>query len=176
MPVYAKVQGSTLIQFPYTEGSLQAENPYTNFGPDPDIAAIFPLTETAITNGYSLVEVHYQPQPQFNSDTQVCVQGNQPIYLNDAWVIEWTVRDLTDAERIAKMPTVTDLQFRLALNQLGLREAADTYINSASQDVKDWWDRALNFQFTNPMLQAAMTALGKTQNDLEQLFKLAKTL
>ena len=62
------------------------------------------------------------------------------------------------------------------MNQLGLRPAADAYINGASQDVKDWWDRALRFQFTNPMLQAAIAALEKTQDDLAQLFKLAATL
>ena len=72
--------------------------------------------------------------------------------------------------------SVTDLQFRLALNKLGLRSAADTYIEAASQDVKDWWDRAQHFELSNQMLKDAIQALGKTEDDLKQVFILASTL
>jgi hypothetical protein len=64
MTVYAEVQGATLIQYPYTLQSLMDENPYTNFGPNPDIAAIFPETNTAITMGYTLQPVTFLPEPE----------------------------------------------------------------------------------------------------------------
>jgi hypothetical protein len=72
--------------------------------------------------------------------------------------------------------SVSDLQFRLALNASGLREQAEAYIATASQDVKDWWDRATRIDRDNPMLAAAVTAIGKTPADRDALFTLAATL
>lgn len=70
---------------------------------------------------------------------------------------------------------VSDLQFRLALNAAGLRDDAEAYIAGASQDVKDWWDRATRIVRTDPILRAAMVALGKTEEDLDQVMTLAAT-
>lgn len=72
--------------------------------------------------------------------------------------------------------SVTDLQFRLALNQAGLREQAEAYIASASQDVKDWWDRATRIERADVMLNAAVKAIGKTDADRDALFTLAASL
>jgi hypothetical protein len=91
MAVYAEVQGQTLIKFPYTAGSLMEENPYTNFGSDPDLATIFPQTETAINNGYTLVEVTYLPEPQYNPTQQTCNQNTQPTLVNGVWTVDWTL-------------------------------------------------------------------------------------
>lgn len=98
MTVYAEVQGEKLIQFPYTLGSLEAENPYTNFGPDPDIVAIFPETTTAIENGYTLAPVVYEPQPSYDKSTEVAVQDNNPSLKDGIWVLGWTVRPMTPEE------------------------------------------------------------------------------
>jgi hypothetical protein len=72
--------------------------------------------------------------------------------------------------------SVSDLQFRLALNASGLRDKAEAYIATASQDVKDWWDRATRIDRDNAMLAAAVTAIGKTPADRDALFTLAATL
>ena len=70
---------------------------------------------------------------------------------------------------------VSDLQFRLALNELGLRTATENYIASADQDVKDWWDRALTIERSNKFLQQAQKALGKTQEEFDDVIRLAAT-
>ena len=75
MTVYAEVQGTTLIQYPYTFASLLAENPYTNYGANSDFVAIFPGTDTAIKNGYTLAPVTISVQPTFNPLTQICTQN-----------------------------------------------------------------------------------------------------
>ena len=98
MAVYAEVQGTTLILFPYTLGTLQEQNPYTNYGPDPDIAAIFPGTSTAIDNGYTLAPVTYLPEPSYDPGTQVATQDSQPTLVGDVWTIGWTVRPMTPEE------------------------------------------------------------------------------
>lgn len=106
MAVYAEVQGTTLIQFPYTLGSMMEENPYTNFGPDPDIAAIFPLTDTARERGYTLEPVTYLPPPSYDPGTQVPVQDAQPALVNGEWVLGWTVRPMTPEETAARKAQV----------------------------------------------------------------------
>ena len=98
MTVYVEVKGTQIIQFPYTLGSLQAENPYTDFGPDPDIAAVFPQTQTAIDNGYTLAPVVYLPTPSYDPATQVAIQDSQPTLDNSTWEIGWTVRLMTPEE------------------------------------------------------------------------------
>lgn len=99
MSTYAKVQGNTLISYPYTLGSLFQENPYTNFGSDPDFVAIFPLTETAVNNNYSLVPIAVLSEPVFDPSTQKCVQNTQPTLVNNIWTLDWTISTLTPEEK-----------------------------------------------------------------------------
>lgn len=106
MTVYVELQGTNIIQFPYTLASLQAENPYTNYGPDPDIAAIFPETETAINNGYTLAPVIYLPAPPYDPATQIAVQNSMPTLNGDVWELGWTVRPLTPEEANAQKQLV----------------------------------------------------------------------
>lgn len=98
MTVYAEVQGSKLIQFPYTLGSLEAENPYTNFGPDPDFVTIFPNTDVAINNNYTLEPVVYLPQPSYDPATQVAIQDTNPSLIDTVWTLGWTIRLMTPEE------------------------------------------------------------------------------
>ncbi|MBM3552154.1 MAG: hypothetical protein FJX45_10380 [Alphaproteobacteria bacterium] len=70
----------------------------------------------------------------------------------------------------------TDLQFRLALNQLGLREAVEAYVATAAQDVRDWWERATMIHANNAMLINAAISLGKTQEDINAAISLGKML
>lgn len=74
------------------------------------------------------------------------------------------------------VPSCTDLQFRLAINQLGLRDTVETYVAEASQDVKDWWERATIIRADNELLLAAASALNKTQADVDAAISLGKTL
>ena len=73
-------------------------------------------------------------------------------------------------------PTVDDLQIRLALNALDLREAVELAVAGSDQSTKDWWDRANNFKRLNPMVIALGAALGKTDAELDGLWALAATL
>lgn len=98
MTVWAKVQGNTVIQFPYTLGSLLAENPFTNFGNDPDIAAIFPDTEAAIRDGYALAGVVYLPEPEYDRRTQKAERNVLPQMQDGGWVLGWTIVDKTAQE------------------------------------------------------------------------------
>ena len=97
MTTYAEVQGSTLIKYPYSFADLQAENPFTNYGSDTDFVSIFPGTDTAVKNGYTLVPVTIATQPTFDPATQVCTPNTQPTLVNGVWTLGWTVTTLSSA-------------------------------------------------------------------------------
>lgn len=99
MTVFAEVHGDTLIRFPFTAASLREENPYTIYNTEPDLFTIFPQTDVAKKNGYSLVPVNYLPQPTYNPDTQICSQDAQPKFVNNEWVIDWAVTNMTPEQQ-----------------------------------------------------------------------------
>jgi len=99
MTVYAKVAGSNLVQYPYTLGDMMAENPYTNFPADVDVAAMFPVTDIAVQNGWSLVPVEFLSQPSFDPSSQVCTQNSAPTMVNNVWTLGWTIRSMTAQEQ-----------------------------------------------------------------------------
>jgi hypothetical protein len=95
--MYAKVQGTTLIRFPYNLGALYEENPSTNYGPDPDFVSIFPGTDEARLHGYSLAEVSVLPEPSFDGRTQK-IQQKSPEFIDGSCFVSWDIIQKTDDE------------------------------------------------------------------------------
>ncbi|HEY8136270.1 MAG TPA: hypothetical protein VIF61_00420 [Methylocystis sp.] len=93
-------------------------------------------------------------------------------------------RAATDAEvaawQAANAPVLscTALQFRLALNQIGLRKQVEDYVAGADQDTKDWWAYSQTIHADNPLLlnAAASPAINKTRADIDAVIALGKTL
>lgn len=98
MPVYAEVQGSTLIRFPYTEGSLQEDNPYTRFPAGFDLATVFAKTALAVENGYTLAGVRYLEEPAHDARIEKAVQNTAPHLQDGEWVLGWTVSTRSQEE------------------------------------------------------------------------------
>ena len=71
---------------------------------------------------------------------------------------------------------VTPLQIRMAINMLGLREAVEAYVATLDQTAKDSWEYATVIQRDNPILVNGAIAMGKTTEDLDNMFILASTL
>ena len=71
---------------------------------------------------------------------------------------------------------VSPLQFRLALDQLGLRAAAQSYVSSAPQNVQDWWNFTASFQIGDAMLVSLASAIGQSPAQIAAAFRLASTL
>lgn len=79
-----------IVTYPYTFSSLQAENPYTNFGSNTDVMFWFPQTNAATELGYQLLPVLESPQPAYDPLTQYVVPG--PIeYTNGNWFTSYVV-------------------------------------------------------------------------------------
>ena len=67
------------------------------------------------------------------------------------------------------------LQFRRALRAAGLMNAVKTVLESADEEVVEAWEYATVVYRTDPMIVSFGTALGKTDEELDDLFKLALT-
>lgn len=74
-----------------------------------------------------------------------------------------------------KVTQVSPRQFRLALNQAGLRQTVETAVASADQDTKDTWEFATQVDRGDPALNAMAASLGITDAQLDDLFTLAAT-
>jgi len=72
--------------------------------------------------------------------------------------------------------SVTRRQFKQALTRIGLRAAVEAAIAAADQDTKDWYADSLNFERSHPVMNSMAVVLGKTQEDIDILFKLAETI
>ena len=78
---------------------------------------------------------------------------------------------------IPEVPTeVTPLQIRRALRQLGLYDSVAAYIETQSDDVKDAWEYAITIYRNDSMIISAGEALGVTDDEIDDLFRLASTL
>ena len=71
---------------------------------------------------------------------------------------------------------VTPLQIRMAINMLGLREAVEAYVATLDQTSQDAWEYATIIERSNPILINGAIAMGKTTEDLDNMFILASTL
>lgn len=67
-------------------------------------------------------------------------------------------------------------QVRLALNQLGLRQAIENYVASQGIEVKDSWEFSTEFEEDHPLIKAGQPVLGITDEQVRAIFDLAVTL
>ena len=87
------------------------------------------------------------------------------------------------AEFLAKHPdepepvpaNVTPLQMRKALRHLGLKAAVDAYIATLDEETIEEWEYALAIERGNPTLQTAISGMGWTEEQADDLFQLAAT-
>jgi len=71
---------------------------------------------------------------------------------------------------------VTPRQIRLALNASGLRPTVESAVAAGNQDLKDWWEYALDIERNNALIVSMSEQLGMTSEQVDDLFKLAATL
>lgn len=92
-----------------------------------------------------------------------------------AWLSEGNTPEPEDVY-VAPAPTVVSpLQARLALNEIGLRQAVENAVAVATQDIKDFYEFALEWKRDNKQLKDMATSLGMTSVDLDNFFLLAST-
>jgi len=71
--------------------------------------------------------------------------------------------------------SVSPMQIRLALNELGLRTTIENAVDSGSQDLKDMWEFASEFKRDYPIIEELSVSLGFTEEQVNNIFRLAST-
>ena len=179
---YAEINGMTLIKYPYLFSDLQADNPYTNYGDNYDVAYWFPQTQKAQETGNTLALVTSLPEPTYDPATQNCVLGDTPVLSNGEWSVDWTVTQKTPEEIAAELAqwraqtACTPFQGRMALVDANLLTQVETAINSADQKTKTAWEYALEWKRTSPLITTLAAALNLSDVEVDELFKAAQKI
>lgn len=77
---------------------------------------------------------------------------------------------------VAPVIIVSPWQIRKALNATGMRAAVEAAVEVADQVTRDAWEFAQEFRRDNPLIAAIGVAMGKTDEEIDQLFELAASL
>lgn len=72
--------------------------------------------------------------------------------------------------------SVTPLQARRAIRELGLKTQIDAAIAAAGDEAQETWDYALEIRRDDPLLNQIAAGLGLSSSDLDDVFALAATL
>ena len=88
--MFAKIENQKVIKYPYNETELRNDNPSTSF-------PINPLENTELREAFDVVEVQENPIPDYNNQTQNCIEKN-PELKNGNWVKVWETETKTSAE------------------------------------------------------------------------------
>ena len=72
--------------------------------------------------------------------------------------------------------SVTPLQMRKALRHLGLKTTVDAYVATLDEEAAEEWEYALAIERTNPQIGKAVTAMGWTTEQTDDLFRLAASM
>lgn len=164
--VYAKIVDGSIAAYPFSPEQLRLAHPNTSFP-----AIITP----ALLAKFGVVEVLPTERPAAGPGQ--LVEEATPQLVGGTWQQAWSVRDMTEAEVKATVPfSVTPLQIRKALRQVGLKAAVDGYLATLPEEVAEEWEYALEVRRDNPTLLAAADALGMSEAQADDLFRLAASL
>jgi hypothetical protein len=94
---YAKIDGTTLVTYPYGPGELEQDRPGSFVGPNYDLVECFNNTDLSL-HGFSLVQVTEEAVPVFNSITQRCALSTIPIFKSNNWVLTWITTNKSEEE------------------------------------------------------------------------------
>ena len=71
---------------------------------------------------------------------------------------------------------VTPVQFRRALRQAGLYDAVAAYVATQDADTQDAWEYAVSIPRDDALVARAAAELGQSDEEVDDLFRLAATL
>jgi len=93
---------------------------------------------------------------------------------NEDDFIVW--RDAQPSPSESPVPhSVSPLQMRRALNQLGLRATLETAVAASTQDVRDAWEFGLEVRRNNALVTGMAAQMGMTDAQVDDLFRLAES-
>lgn len=159
--------------YPVKEHQIKAQYPNTSFA-----KPFVPPSD------YEKVVV--TEQPAYDAIYQT-LQEDAPVLVGDNWVQQWSVRDATREEILSRIPSVVTMrQGRLAMLQTpygdtNLLAMIDPTLAAIENPIQRQaaqidWEFAAEINRGFPLVQQLSSALGLTEEQLDDLFKLAATL
>ena len=165
--MYAKVKDGSVVQYPFTHADLQAQQP------DASIPASW-SPEFMADKG--IVHVVIKGHPKFDPATQIAVEG-KPVFnkSKNQWEQSWKVRELTDAERRARVPAAVSMrQARLAMLRAGLLRSVNEAVAALPGDdgeaARIEWEYATEVGRHSPLVTSVAGALKLSAAEIDRLF------
>jgi len=113
--------------------------------------------------------------PQQQAELEAYIADNPDHYIH----VDGAVIRVLTGEDIPPKPVadkVSPRQIRLALTAAGLRATVENAVKAGSQDLKDWWEYALEIERHHPMIESMGAQLGQSPAQIDALFDLAASL
>lgn len=110
-------------------------------------------------------------KPVFDVNGDPILENGVPQREAETWVqlkAEYTI-EIEDYNPVPQ--SISPAQARLALIQAGLYETVLDTVSVATDDVKVYWEYANTFERTNPILNSMASAIGITDEQLDELFR-----
>lgn len=138
-------------------------------GEEPIIKTIYPDGEYDEADVLETEEREIWTQTDPNEETDTAVMDKE------TWV-KLKAEYYFDIEDYNPVPqSVSPMQIRLALNELGLRQTIENAVDSGSQDLKDMWKFASEFKRDYPLIEELSVSLGFTKEQVDNIFRFAST-
>jgi hypothetical protein len=161
-------------EYPLTVAQIKAAFPNTSF---PQAAA---LRDAAFAErGYHFVKD--AQAPTYDPATHRLVPQVAPTLVNGEWVLGVDVVPLTQEELAANLAswresaTCTPRQMRLALLDIGLLDDVEAIVAASPRAVRLEWEYSVLLERKNPQWDALGAGIGKTPEDIDNVFRLALT-
>lgn len=145
----------------------------------PDVSFPAVMTDVLIAE-IGLLDVAQSPEPEYDPSV-ARVEESAPAIVDGAWVQQWSVVDLTEAEiadrLLAKREAmeVTPFQAYEALAQAGLLDSMEAFMadpNTPASTVMAW-NKTTTFRRLSPTIAYVAGAMGWTDQQLDDLFEAA---
>lgn len=120
----------------------------------------------------------WPPQPEVLD--AAATEGADQIVHADQGYPDWLPLHQLGVQTIDPAPppvpaSVTPLQMRKAIRQLGLKPSVDALIATLDEEIVEAWEYATEILRSNPLIAMAASALEMDAGQTDDLFRLAKT-
>ena len=132
---YAKINGTTLVTYPYGPGELEQDRPGSFVGPNYNMVECFNNTDLS-SQGFSLAQVVEETVPSFDAITQRCTLSTTPILRDGVWILTWVIENKS-AETLALELHDRELNARARRNDK-LKDTDWTQLPDAPVDSAAW--------------------------------------